>query len=122
MPAAVLNTIHNSTMRDFSTTPGPQYSHNFYVDATPDTDDVFYNSSWHTWLVGGLGAGGAAIYALDITNPQLSNFSEANASALVMGEWSSATIGCIPSSAVAAIPCIRTHGQYLRHAHRAPVA
>jgi type IV pilus assembly protein PilY1 len=91
MPAAVLNTIHNSTigLLDYS---GSQYSHNFYVDATPDTDDVFYNSSWHTWLVGGLGAGGAAIYALDITSP--SSFSEANASALVMGEWSSATIGC----------------------------
>ncbi len=69
MPAAVLNTIHNSTigLLDYS---GSQYSHNFYVDATPDTDDVFYNSSWHTWLVGGLGAGGAAIYALDITNPK----------------------------------------------------
>jgi type IV pilus assembly protein PilY1 len=92
MPAAVLNTIHNSTigLLDYS---GSQYSHNFYVDATPDTDDVFYQSGWHTWLVGGLGAGGSAIYMLDITNP--TNFSETNASSLVMGEWSSATIGCV---------------------------
>jgi len=91
MPAAVLNTIHNSVdgTLDYS---GPQYSHNFYVDATPDTDDVFYQSGWHTWLVGGLGAGGATIYALDITNP--GNFAETNASSLVMGEWSSATISC----------------------------
>jgi type IV pilus assembly protein PilY1 len=91
MPAAVLNTIHNSTvpLLDYS---GSQYSHNFYVDATPDVDDVFYQSSWHTWLVGGLGAGGSAIYMLDITNP--GNFTEANASSLVMGEWTAATIGC----------------------------
>jgi type IV pilus assembly protein PilY1 len=91
MPGAVVNTIHNAVdgTQDFS---GPQYSHNFYVDATPDVDDVFYTGGWHTWLVGGLGAGGAAIYALDITDP--STFSEGNAKNLVMGEWSSATIGC----------------------------
>jgi type IV pilus assembly protein PilY1 len=91
MPGAVVNTIHNPTIGnlDFANS---QYSHNFFVDATPDTDDVFYQSSWHTWLVGGLGAGGAAIYMLDITNP--TNFAESNASSLVMGEWTSATIGC----------------------------
>jgi type IV pilus assembly protein PilY1 len=91
MPAAVVNTIHNAIdgTQDFS---GPQYSHNFYVDATPDVDDVFYKGGWHTWLVGGLGAGGAAIYALDVTDP--TTFSEGNAKNLVMGEWSSATIGC----------------------------
>ncbi|MDP9010030.1 MAG: PilC/PilY family type IV pilus protein [Pseudomonadota bacterium] len=94
MPAAVLNTIHNSTdgTLDYA---GSQYSHNFFVDATPDVDDVFYQSSWHTWLVGGLGAGGAAIYMLDVTNPDpVASFNEGNAKNLVMGEWSSATIGC----------------------------
>jgi type IV pilus assembly protein PilY1 len=91
MPAAVVNIIHNASdgTKDFS---GPQYSHNFYVDATPDVDDVFYKSGWHTWLVGGLGAGGSAIYMLDVTDP--TTFSESNAKNLVMGEWSSATIGC----------------------------
>jgi len=101
MPAAVVNTIHNAIdgTQDFS---GPQYSHNFYVDATPDVDDVFYKGGWHTWLVGGLGAGGPAIYALDVTDP--TTFSEANAKNLVMGEWSSATIGC-QNDATAAVPC-----------------
>jgi type IV pilus assembly protein PilY1 len=91
MPASVLNIIHNTVdgTLDYS---GPQYSHNFYVDATPDVDDVFYKGAWHTWLVGGLGAGGAAVYALDVTDP--TTFSEANAKNLVMGEWSSTTIGC----------------------------
>ena len=70
----------------------PQYGHNFFVDQTPGTGDLFYGGVWHTWLVGGLGTGGAAIYALDITNP--GNFSEANASSVVVGEWNPSTITC----------------------------
>jgi type IV pilus assembly protein PilY1 len=80
----------------------PQYGHNFFVDATPGTGDLFYpnaaspNGAWHTWLVGGLGAGGAAIYALDITNP--ASFSEGTASTVVMGEWNPSTINAIGCS------------------------
>jgi type IV pilus assembly protein PilY1 len=79
---------------DYSNT---QYGHNFFVDATPGTGDLFYGGAWHTWLVGGLGAGGSAIYALDITNP--GNFSETNASSLVVGEWNASTMTCVPSCA-----------------------
>lgn len=105
MPSSVLNTIHNSTSGalDFSST---QYAHNFFVDGTPGTGDLFYNGAWHTWLVGGTGPGGnstgpvadkttaakGVLYALDITNPD--NFAESNASTLVMGEWTSDTITC----------------------------
>jgi type IV pilus assembly protein PilY1 len=91
MPGAVLQAIHNTTdsTLDFSST---SYAHNFYVDATPDTDDLFYSGTWHTWLVSGLGAGGSAIFALDVTDP--TQFNEANARALVMGEWTPATISC----------------------------
>jgi type IV pilus assembly protein PilY1 len=74
----------------------PQYGHNFFVDATPGTGDLFYGGVWHTWLVGGLGIGGAAIYALDITNP--ASFSEANASTVVLGEWNPSTINTIGCS------------------------
>ncbi|HSY07179.1 MAG TPA: PilC/PilY family type IV pilus protein [Steroidobacteraceae bacterium] len=91
MPGAIVNTIHSTTAGlDFS---NPQYGHNFYVDATPGTGDLFYQGTWHTWLVGGLGAGGAAIYALDITQP--ANFTEANAATLVMGEWTNQTLVCV---------------------------
>lgn len=88
MPGAVLNTIHNGTdpTLDYSNS---QYGHNFFVDATPRADDLFYNNSWHTWLVGGLGAGGSAIYALDVTDP--TKFSENNAASLVIGEWATTT-------------------------------
>jgi type IV pilus assembly protein PilY1 len=74
------------------------YGHNFFVDATPGTGDLFYNNSWHTWVVGGLGVGGAAIYALDVTNPgtgTTNNFSEANAATLVIGEWTPANLACV---------------------------
>ena len=67
MPSALLQTIHSATANlDYA---NAQYGHNFFVDATPGTGDVFYNNAWHTWVVGGLGAGGSAIFALDVTNP-----------------------------------------------------
>ncbi len=47
----------------------PSYTHLPYVDATPTVGDVYVNGSWHTYLVGGLGAGGKGVYVLDITNP-----------------------------------------------------
>ncbi|HTP96273.1 MAG TPA: PilC/PilY family type IV pilus protein, partial [Burkholderiales bacterium] len=91
MPYSVFNSIHNSAnaQLDYSS---PLYGHNYYVDAAPGTGDLYYNGAWHTWLVGGLGAGGAAIYALDITTP--TNFSETNASTLVVGEWGPSSLSC----------------------------
>ena len=92
IPGAVVQTIHSSTNAniDFS---NPRYGHTFYVDATPGAGDLYYNGAWHAWLVGGLGAGGSAIYALDVTNP--GNFSESNAASLVLGEWTPSTIKCV---------------------------
>jgi type IV pilus assembly protein PilY1 len=90
MPGAVLNTIHDPTnpALDFSNI---QYGHNFYVDATPGNGDLFYGGLWHTWLVGGLGPGGSAIYALDVTS---GTFSEAGAASAVVGEWNPTTLTC----------------------------
>ncbi|MGH8231530.1 MAG: pilus assembly protein, partial [Steroidobacteraceae bacterium] len=92
MPGAVLNIIHNASNPaiDFANI---QYGHAFYVDATPGNGDLFYNGQWHTWLVGGLGAGGAAIYALDVTTPG-SSFTEGNAANVVLGEWTPSTLTC----------------------------
>jgi type IV pilus assembly protein PilY1 len=97
MPNAVLQVIHqysainpNAATLDYSNT---QYAHSFYLDATPATDDLYYAGAWHTWLVGGLGAGGSAFYALDVTDP--TSFSEANAKNTVIGEWTPANITCV---------------------------
>ncbi|MDA3913243.1 PilC/PilY family type IV pilus protein, partial [Oleiagrimonas sp.] len=69
----------------------PNYGHHYYVDATPASADLFYAKKWHTWLVGGVGTDGSEIYALDITDP--SQFSESNASSLVIGDWTNANSG-----------------------------
>ena len=95
MPGYVVNSINSATLAN--TLPAtsnpvndytnPLYAHKFNVDGTPGTGDVFYGGTWHTLLVGGLGAGGSAIYALDITDP--TQFQETNAGAIVLGEWQS---------------------------------
>ena len=88
-PPATSAQVATAAAIDYS---NAQYGHNFWVDATPGSGDVYLNGTWHTWLVGGLGPGGAAIYALDVTNP--TNFTEGNAASLVIGEWNSSTISC----------------------------
>ncbi len=124
-----------------STTPTlnysmPNYSHNAYVDATPGTGDLFYGGAWHTWLVGGLGAGGnatgeigdadpttasapnplsaaGAIFALDITSPALPSAQTETAAAVnVVGDWQTvpsftATSGT-PGTGVTNLTCVRS--------------
>jgi type IV pilus assembly protein PilY1 len=53
--------------------------HQYYVDGSPETMDIFVDSAtatangltagWHSILVGGLGLGGRGFYALDVTDP-----------------------------------------------------
>jgi type IV pilus assembly protein PilY1 len=103
MPGYVTQTIHSTTASvDY---PNPQYGHNFFVDSTPATGDVFFNGQWHTWLVSGLGPGGSSIFALDITNP--GNFLEGNAASLVLGEWTGAASGTSPLPP-STITCVNT--------------
>ena len=97
MPGAVLNNsltgIHNATTSNIDF-PNAQYGHAFYVDATPGTGDVFYGGTWHTWLVGGLGAGGDAIFALDVSSPSTFAQTPSAATAIVKGEWTPANLSC----------------------------
>ncbi len=46
----------------------PGYAHKFYVDGPVEVGDAYLGTSWKTYLVGGLGAGGKSIYALDVTD------------------------------------------------------
>ena len=43
--------------------------HRYFVDSTPTMGDAFWGGSWHTVLIGRLGAGGQGTFALDITKP-----------------------------------------------------
>lgn len=135
MPAAVVNAIHTTTPSlDFSSTQYAQLG-NSYVDATPGSGDLYYKTgtgapAWHTWVVGGLGAGGngnptannanggvigdptsiaiGSIYALDVTNPAA--FSESSASSIVIGDWSSTNTTQTCSNYTGTAPCLSNMG------------
>ena len=51
----------------------PDYTHRFYVDGTVQVADAAIDDSetmpWRTILVGGTGAGGKSVFALDVTAP-----------------------------------------------------
>ncbi|MGH8225600.1 MAG: pilus assembly protein [Gammaproteobacteria bacterium] len=84
VPAAVI-----PNLLDYSNST---YAHHYFLNETPGVSDLFYGNAWHTWLVGGEGAGGDSIFALDITDP--ANFSESNPGATVKGEWGPDNIAC----------------------------
>jgi type IV pilus assembly protein PilY1 len=110
---SVTDTIHGTdptnsntvnTALDYSNV---QYGHNYFVDAPPATGDVFYSNQWQTWLVGGLGAGGSLIYAINVTDPETAFAvastgttlsKETTAAAAVVGEWTPASITCTNNS------------------------
>lgn len=99
MPSTILANIATNTAPSSATVTtnynftDPAYTHRFFVNATPTNGDLFYNSAWHSWLVGGLGGGGQAIYALDVTNP--TNFSQGNAASLVVKELNTSNLSCV---------------------------
>ncbi len=54
----------------------PSFTHRYHVDTTPALFDIDFGrtpggagTDWRTVLVGGLGKGGKAYYAVDVTNP-----------------------------------------------------
>lgn len=62
IPSSVTPDLYKLTKTD--------YTHQYYVDGTPALADVYTNGKWMTVAVGTGGAGGASIFALDITNPE----------------------------------------------------
>ena len=74
--------------------PGYQDSHRYFIDGGPTAADVYLSSDnqWHTVLVAGLGAGGAGVFAMDVTDP--SDFSdETTASEQVLWDITGADTG-----------------------------
>ena len=76
---------------ELKTLTDKNYSHKYFVDGAPQFGDAFYDSAWHTVLLGSMGAaspteqplpptstgsGGRAVFALDITTP--ASFSTSN--------------------------------------------
>ncbi|RZU00525.1 pilus assembly protein [Rivibacter subsaxonicus] len=76
VPSAVLPNLYKLADKNYAA------KHQYYVDSSPVAGDVKIGGVWRTLLVGGLGAGGRAYYALDVTDPAnpkaLWQFSDAN--------------------------------------------
>lgn len=83
VPNAVIQNVPELTSSD--------YTHRYYADGPPTVVDAYFDTSWHTVLVSGLGGGGKAIYALDVTDP--TTFDESNAADMVLWEIDSTTTG-----------------------------
>ncbi|WP_394752086.1 pilus assembly protein [Crenothrix sp.] len=61
--------IPNALFPELSKLVSPLYTHQYYVDGATSVGDVYDGTQWHTLLVGSTGAGGRAVFALDVTNP-----------------------------------------------------
>ena len=62
-------------------------NHLYFVDGSPMIGDA-YLTTWHTILVGAMGAGGKGYYALNITDP-VTGFTESNAANILLWEFNS---------------------------------
>ena len=63
MPESIFK---NNLLKELSS---PSYAHKYSVDGTPVVSDVYFDSAWHTVLVGTTGAGGSGIFSLDVSDP-----------------------------------------------------
>ena len=75
------------------------YQHKYFVDGSANSGDAYIDSAWKTILLGTLGAGGKAVFALDITKVSSSN---AFASSNVLWEYTDTDLGHITGRAFVA--------------------
>lgn len=61
--------VPNKTLGSLPLLLDPAYTHRYFVDGSPTAWDAYFGGTWKTVLTGSLGAGGKAVYALDITDP-----------------------------------------------------
>lgn len=66
----------------------PAYSHRFTVDGPPNVSDAYVNGSWRSLLVGSMGAGARAVYAIDVTDTDVNT--GGFGADKIMGEFSDA--------------------------------
>lgn len=68
--------VPNAIWDELADLTSPSYGHRYFVDGSPTAWDAYLGGAWKTLLVGSLGAGGKAVYALDVSNPD--SFGNAN--------------------------------------------
>ncbi len=92
--------VPNTIIDQLSKLTSSGYVHQYYVDGPITVEDVQDGSgNWKTALVGTLGSGGKAVYALDITNPVLTGATnvqkEADLASKVLWEFTHADLGYV---------------------------
>lgn len=63
VPKAVLNDLGQLTYSAYADT------HRYFVDGGPYVGEAYLSGGWKSVLVSGLGAGGKAVFAIDVTDP-----------------------------------------------------
>lgn len=85
--AYVPNTLFGKLKDLTSPTYKSLTAHRDFVDGSPNVGDAFVNDAWRSILIGTLGAGGKAVFALDVTNPDAFNAEK------IMWEFSDGNLG-----------------------------
>jgi len=83
VPSMVMGNLTKLTLQS--------YNHQYFVDGILTAEDAQFGGSWHSVLVGGLGAGGKGYYGLDVTSPAAA--SEAATAGKILWEFHSASAG-----------------------------
>ena len=91
--AEVLAYAPQATFAKLADLSDPDYAHASYADGPITVEDAELGAGWRTVLAAGLGLGAPAVYALDVTDPN--GFSEANADAISMWEFSDPELGYV---------------------------
>ena len=81
----VIAYVPDQVFPNLSKLTSPDYAHHYYVDGRLDAADAYFDDSWHTVLVGGLGYGGKGVFALDVTDP--SEFPDLSADEIALWEF-----------------------------------
>ncbi|MGH8351988.1 MAG: pilus assembly protein [Pseudomonas sp.] len=64
----------NGVLPNVKDLAGSDYKHRYYVDGKLHVRDAVLNNQWRSVLLGGLGAGGKTIFALDVTDTSAAGF------------------------------------------------
>jgi len=105
--AELFTYVPDSLVGSLSTLTNPMYgcedsgciAHRYFIDGAPRVGDAYFDSSWHSVLIGTLASGGKGLFAIDVTDPDpdssvtpsLSEFTENNVLWEISTQGTSAT-------------------------------
>lgn len=69
IPNAAMPVIPGIAASNIGSLSAKDYQHRFFVDATPTVGDAYLGGTWKTILLGAMGNGGNAVFAIDVTQP-----------------------------------------------------